>query len=697
MLFSRSWLAGYADLPESAEELAERLTLAGFNVEGIERRAEDVVLDVDVTTNRPDCMNHLGLAREIAALFRCELRPPAIAAAPAAPLGLAAVEVDSFADCPRYAARAVAGVRVGPSPSWLAARLAAIGLRPINNIVDVTNYVLFELGQPLHAFDLDRLARARVVVRRAGEGEALVTLDGEERRLDAEVLVIADARRAVALAGIMGGRATEVSASTVNVLLESAHFDRALVRRAAKRLGMHTDASHRFERGTDPEICLEAATRAAELIVQVAGGEVAAGAVDRRPPQGPARLWGRASLARLSTLAGTPLSPAAVERPLAALGFGVRRLAEGEWEIEIPSWRRYDFLPARPDGHAYEADLCEEVLRIHGYDRVPSRLPALAGTDSGTCEAHRQRYRVKRHLAACGFAEAMNYAFQAAAADEAFPMPAEGAPVALANPLSERLAVMRRSLVPGLVESARFNLRRGAASVRLFEVGSAFFAGGPVLPPREVELVALAAGGTLGSPWERTRDLDLFDLKGAVESLGAAFGVAFRFAPAALQGAVAGTAAEIRAGDGESRAVGWLGRVNDPQLRFPLFVAQVEAAALAQPAADRLVELPSRFPAVEADLTLTHSAGVRWAEIEQAIREIAPADLAAFGLKDRYRGEGVPGEAVNTTIFFVFNASDRSLTQEEVNLRHGALARELGRRFGWPERPERTADRPEER
>jgi phenylalanyl-tRNA synthetase beta chain len=273
MLFSRNWLAEYVDLP-ATQELAERLTFAGLNVEGLEEKDGDVLLNIEVTTNRPDCMNHCGLAREIAVLCETPLRrPPGRPAEGPEPVtSAAAVEIEDLEGCPRYVARVLRGVRVGPSPDWLRERLEAIGQRSINNVVDVTNFVLWETGQPLHAFDLAKLGGLRVpqiIVRRARAGETLTTLDGQARELTPEMLVIADAERPVALAGVMGGADSEVTDATVDVLLESAHFDRRRVRKASKAFGLHTDASHRFERGSDPEGCLEAADRAARLIAEL--------------------------------------------------------------------------------------------------------------------------------------------------------------------------------------------------------------------------------------------------------------------------------------------------------------------------------------------------------------------------------------------------------------------------------------------
>ena len=518
----------------------------------------------------------------------------------------------------------------------------------------------------------------------------MTTLDGVERELTEDMLVIADDRGATALAGVMGGAASEVTAATAEVLLESAYFDRKTVRRAARRLGLHTDASHRFERGSDPECCLEAANRAAILLAEVSGGEVLSGAIDVRAemPKWPPR--GFLDLGRLNAFAGLEIPRNEVNRRLAGLGFKLRTLDDGVWEVTVPSWRYFDFEP-REDGKVYPADLYEEVLRHYGYEKIPPALPALPGADPQKTRGPLLRRRVRDHLAACGYAEAINFAFVDPAADAAFPSLAPGAePLAIANALSERYSVMRRSLVPGLVESARFNQRRGLSAVRLFEVGRVFFPAPPDAEPErddapplplQPETVALVCGGRYGTPWDRAVELDLFDLKGVVESLAETYGVRLVARPARLPGLLDGTAAELFAA-GTDEPVGFFGRAEQEE-PYPLYVAELAMAALHSGDLSLAVELPSRFPGVPVDLTLTHSLAVLWEEIDGTIRELAPPDLVACRLKDRYRGPGVPDGAVNTTISFLYTARDRSLTQDEVNERQGALAAELERRFGF--------------
>jgi phenylalanyl-tRNA synthetase beta chain len=692
VLFSLEWLRQYVDLPEAAQAIAETLTSVGLAVEGIERRSDDVLLDVDVTTNRAVAMNHFGIARELAVKLDRRLSSPAG--------DLAESGADTRADvtitledprCLRYAARVVRGVRVGPSPEWLRRRLESIGHRPINNVVDVTNFVLWETGQPLHAFDLDKLRRlqgggqSEVRVRAARPGEKVVTLDGVERALAPGMLVIADARRVIALAGVMGGLDTEVDGETRNVLLESAHFDRQAVRAVTSALAMTTDASHRFERGADPGGCAAAAARAAQLLAELAGGEVAPAPIDERSPW-PA-TWpprGELELSRLSALAGLDIPAAEVERILPGLGFALESRGADRWLVTVPSWRYYDF-PAMaeslrgPEGeNVEEADLFEEVIRQVGFDAVPAALPAIAGPDAGANPGHARRGRVRDVLAAAGFAEAIHYAFHSEAADRQFDW--QGAavpPLRLVNPLSVDYVAMRRSLLPNLVEGARLNFRRGAAASRLFEIGH-LFPGGEA---SEQDALALVASGVPGSEWERASKIDLFDLKGAVESLGEALGVALEFRAVAVTGLVAGTAAQILL---RGSVVGVLGQVSGDDAA-PLFAAELLLEAFPAQRPVETVRVPSRFPGIAMDLTFTHALSVEWAEIAAAVREQAPADLESFGLRVRYQGEGVPAGAVNTTLAFYYASAERSLTQAEVNERHLAVREVLERRFGWRE------------
>jgi phenylalanyl-tRNA synthetase beta chain len=697
MEFLLSWLT---DAVEEAKRLApgeigRRLTAVGMAVEGVREIASadgaaDHVLDVDVTSNRPDAMCHSGLARELAVALGSPLRRPDIPffESLSSEGRTGKVVLEDPEGCPRYVARVIRGVKVGPSPAWLRGRLEAIGSRSINNVVDATNYVLWEMGQPLHAFDLETIPGGEIRVRRARAGERLTTLDGRERSLDPEILVIADRERAIALAGVMGGLATEVTARTSDVLLESAHFDRKRIRIGAKRLALHTDASHRFERGADFDVCDEASRRCAALIVEVAGGRVEEPAVDavaRRPESVRWTLDGAA----LDRFAGIAIADAEIEGILAGLGFAPRREAgERRWSGTVPAWRAVDFEPRRtgPDaGRAYPQDLFEEVLRHVGYDRVPATLPTLGGVDAGANPEHERAGRARDLFAGLGYAEAIHYAFQPAEWDARYPaLAADGEPLALANPLSDRYAVLRRSLVPNLVAATEGNANRGAGGVRLFEVGHLFPGG----ESAELEAIGWVAGGGQGGAWDALPELDLFHVKGAGEALLEAMGaVDLAAAASELPGVVPGTGAHWR--DARGEVVGWFGRVAAPEVPFPLFAAELLLDRLPVAATKRGVVAPPRLPGIAADLTLTHALDLAWSELARALDALAEPPLVGFRLKERYRGAGVPDGAVATTITFDYHGGERTLTQDEVNARQAELAAELARRFAWAPAEER--------
>jgi phenylalanyl-tRNA synthetase beta chain len=673
-----SWLRDQLDGAPDADTLAARLTGLGFLVEVREPVGDDEAWDVEITTNRPDAMNHRGLAREAAAAGAGTLKPLTAVLDETGPPagGSARVRVEDAAGCPRYCARVIRGVRVAPSPAWLAERLERCGVRPINNVVDATNYVLLELGQPLHAFDLARLAGSEIVVRRARPGEPLATLDGVARTLTVDDLVIADRDRAVALAGVMGGADSEIGPATTDVLLESATFDPLVVRRTARRHGLSTEASFRFERGADRAMARTAADIAAALIVQLAGGEVAAGVLDSAPRLPEPRTIAF-SLARLSAFTGCAVPGGFTLRVLAALGCEPN--AHGDRvSCTVPTWR-VDLELAE--------DLYEEVLRHFGYNNVPSRLPALAGEAGARLGSWPLTERARQALAAVGAAEAFTYSFVAAeteAATARSPLAAGGAPVAVANPLSARMAVMRRSLLAGLVEAAAGNQRRGAERVLLGEVGRAFFAEGAKV--REEERLALALAGAVG-PWDAPRPADFLELRGLVEGVLAGLGLAAAgWRPTDAAVLAAGTGAEIVL---DGRVVGIAGRVADDvaallEVPAALWVAEIDLGAAAA-APTVAFAPPPRHPAVVADLTVRHRLDLAYERLAAAVRAAAPAWLESVTPVVRYQGEGVGPDEVKTTVRLTYRHPERSLTQDEVNAAHfavmDALARQLGVSF----------------
>ena len=672
MKFDLGWLNDLLDGAPEADTLAERLTACGLLVETRDPIDGSEVWDVEVTTNRPDAMNHRGLAREAAVATGAGLRPLAVDLRQTEQdaAELAAVQIDEPELCPRYVARVVRGVTIVESPDWLARRLEACGVRPINAVVDATNYVLLELGQPLHAFDLEKLAGRRIVVRKGAPGESLTTLDGETRKLDPSMLVIADDNRAVALAGIMGGADTEIGGDTTDILIESAHFDALSVRRTARRLGMHTEASHRFERGADPEMAPIACDAAAALIAELCGGTVCRGRIDAYPqPWTPTEK--EFSLAELSAFAGLQIVDSEAVRILDGLEFEPR--TDGDRVVVTPPSYRVD-IDVVPD-------LYEEVIRHVGYDAVPSRLPVLP-TPPGHRNPSWELVDRGREAAVCaGLTEVMTYSFIGDEDDllvNEWPL-VPGGQLPLDNPLAVTQNTMRRSLLPGLLAAARETLNRGERSLAIFEVGRVFWANGEATdeaPRLAVVLAGLADGD---------RPVDFGDLKGKVAETmdrtgfetvswtrgGAPWLDESEGAVLTIDGAVVSCAGLLDTALGER----W-------ELRQPVYVAELDlSAAPASPPMVSFKALP-RFPAVAADMTVEHDADLPYATLQQTVTELAGSDVESVDLVDRYTGEGLTDGTVRTTLRLVYRNQERSLTQEEVNADQDDLRNRLRERLG---------------
>ncbi len=549
-------------------------------------------------------------------------------------------------------------------------------MRPINAVVDATNLVLLELGQPLHAFDLDTLAGRRIVVRRARSGERLTTIDGAERELTSDMLVIADSERAVALAGIMGGADTEISESTRDVLLESAHFDPLSVRRTARALGMHTEASHRFERGADPEMAATACDVAAALIAKLAGGTVCPGRIDAHPrPRTPGTV--ELTVDGVSRFAGLAIDRAKVLGILDGLGFAPE-VSGDRIRCTVPSWR-VDVERT--------ADLYEEVIRHVGYDAVPSELPVLSTSPGERSPGWRLVDRARDAAVAAGLTEIVTYSFIDTAADElATGAPLEpGSPLPLENPLARTQATMRRSLLPGLLTALRDALNQGERSLAVFEQGRVFWlAGGE---PAESERLAIAVTGVTGA-WDRSEPVRFAALKGIVDA------VAARAPMPALEWRRGGTPwLDEREGavlvEPGGRVVGFAGLVagavaDHLELRQAVYAAELDLAAAVEPVRPHFEPLP-RFPAVTADMTVEHQSELTFADLEQAAQTAAGALVERLDLVARYEGGDLAPGMVRTTLRAVYRHGERSLTQDEVNAEQdalrGRLAEQLGVRF----------------
>ncbi|GAB6195277.1 phenylalanine--tRNA ligase subunit beta [Lysobacter xanthus] len=633
----------------------------------------DASIEIKLTPNRADCFSVRGIAFDVAAATGAQVAPLDIAPVPAETTSTLAVELDAGADAPRYCGRVIEGVDAArPTPAWMAERLRRSGIRPVSFLVDVTQYVMIELGQPMHAFDRATL-RGPVGVRAARDGESLKLLDGRDAALDAQFLVVTDADRPVALAGLMGGHDTRVTDGTRDVFLESAHFAPSAIIGRGRRLGLHTDASHRFERGVDPALPRTAIEYATRLILDVAGGRpgpVVEAALDEHLPR-PAAIGLRRD--RLARLLGTQVADAEVGRILGALGLQVETVADG-WRVTPPS-RRFDL--------AIEEDLVEEVARIHGYDAVPATLPSGVVPLAPASETRVDAAHLRRAMAVRDYLEAINYAFVDAAWLDAWSLQ-DGA-VALANPLSAELAVMRTSLLPGLAAALGRNAARQQPRVRLFELGNVFHAAGEGEMPRHTQRVAaVACGDVAGEQWSgASRPVGFHDLKGDLESLAAVSGARLTFERSTRPWGHPGRSADVLLG---GRVVGWIGQLH-PRLQqaigldVDVVAFEVDLDAVQRRALPK-AEALSRYPSVRRDLAFVVADSVPWSALEAAVRGAAGPSLRDLVLFDVYRGKGVETGFKSVAMGLILQEKTRTLTDRDVDAVVGDVVAELQREHG---------------
>jgi len=663
MKVSLNWLTDYVDVSAvPVRELAEALTRIGLCCDEIIETDADVVLDLEVTANRPDCLGHIGVAREAAAALGLALTLPDLSSIPAGETpaaDLAAVDVLDPDLCPRYTARVITGVTVGPSPAWMVERLEAVGLRGINNVVDATNYVLLEYSQPLHAFDHDRLAEHRIVVRRGRAGEELLSIDQTRCTLNDGMLVIADAAEPVALAGIMGGLDSEVGASTVNVLIEAAQFDPLVTRTTARALSLMTEASYRFERGIDPVGVDAASLRACQLIIRMGGGRLAPGLVDVwAAPHAAATV--RLRTARCRALLGIDVPDDTQAAILDRLGLSAK-LADGVVTCAIP--------PHRPD-LTREADLIEEVARLHGYEKVPTRR-TVAHPVVGVSRDDAARNAVREVLSAAGFDEAITFAFVDDAEAALFGFDA----VVRADPTVRRTNnVLRPTLLPSLLRASKHNQDVGNDDVNLYEIAAVFPRGAGDLPD---EAVALSMA---------TRR-DLAVVRGALEAVVAhvAPSATLEIFPSPAAGLAEGASAQVRI---DAADAGVIGMASPEVLDFygletPHAVASVRTDPLLAKAGDVRTYRPlPRLPAIRRDLSLTVDEAVTWAELDRAIRDGNDPMLEAVAYVGTYRGRQVAKGRKSVTICLTYRRGDETLRHETVNTKVDALVAALAERLG---------------
>jgi phenylalanyl-tRNA synthetase beta chain len=668
MKISPEWIRDFVSPSASNREVAEALTVSGIAIEGYFGQGADETWEAEITTNRVDAMNHYGVAREVSAIYNVDLKPLSVTLSEHGPANIA-IQIEDAEGCARYTARVVRGVKIAPSPAHIAHRLELVEQRSISNIADASNYVLNEIGQPTHAFDLDTMEGGRIIVRRARAGETLTTLDGIERKLLPEDLVIADAVKPVALAGVMGGEATMITERTKNVLIESAWFDPVSIRRTARRLGMHTDASHRYERGADRGITRLAALRVAQLILASAGGELSeeVDVIARSIPQPQIKL----ASSEVKRILGVSIPGAEIARILRRLGFsvelypggpfppapGMTAEEENEFTVTVPTWR----LDVER-----EIDLIEEVARIYSYLKIPDTLPSFAGGVVELPNARKQS-ELRNRLLALGYNESLCSTFIPQEDARAF---ATTDPVRIANPLSEEAATMRTTLVPGLLQQVAYNLNRGNTDVRLFEAGHVYSMQGEQVDEHN-SLALIATGGSAAvDVHTKPAPLNFFHLKGDVEQLLAVFeglGLAFdRQLPAWLH---PGRSARAHFG-GKTLVI--FGQLHPEvaaarKLKQDVFIAEVFVEELYRLALRQPAYTPvSKYPAVDRDFSVALSDGVEFESIRQKLAALGIAELTAIIPAEVFRGGSLAARTYSFLLRVRFQSSERTLRDDEV-------------------------------
>jgi phenylalanyl-tRNA synthetase beta chain len=668
-----NWLKDFVDVTATPQELASRLALSGTNIGGVENGAHGAVIEAEVSSNRPDCLGHLGIAREVGAIFKLPVKPvlPKPAESTAKASDAVKVEIQAPDLCGRFTARVIRNVKIQPSPKWLKDRLESSGVASISNVVDVSNYVMLELGHPLHTFDYDKVRDHKIVVRKARPGEKIRTLDGIERQLDPNLCMISDGdgSRAVGIGGIMGGAETEISFSTKNVLIECAWFEPVAVRRAARFLKLHTEASTRFGRGADPEMAELASRRAAELILQIAGGELLSGVMDIHPSKR-ARKKIRVTRAEMLRVMGADVPDKEVESSLSALGFAPVRIdqnrgAEGSilaaWECTQPSWR------AEVER---EIDLIEEIARIYGLDKFPPRLPA-ARQGAARLPHYEAETRLRERLIGLGYREILTIPHVAEERDALF-RPEGAAPARLSNPLSEEASVLRSNGLVTMAAALEWNLNHGQRNVRLFEIGRHYHLNGSDSVETPVLTLGATGEGRQKNLYEPSREFSFADLKGDLDSIGALAG-SFEWhegGPAWLHPARRG---RLQLRSNEIGAAGQLARQVAEKFKFrqDVFLAEFAldpfcTAVRAVKEARRYEPLP-RFPGVERDFSLLLPDGTHFSSVVNTIQALNISEISGIQAADLFRGKNVPAGKYSLLVRITFQSREATLTDAQIS------------------------------
>ncbi len=681
MKISYNWLKDLIEIDKKPLELAEQLTSIGLELDGYHETADDTIFDIEVTSNRGDCLSHLGVAREIGAISESRVRSPKSKVQKPEIEDQNLVTIDDADLCRRFTARIVRNVKIGESPEWLKKRLAAIGERPINNVADITNYVMHELGQPMHAFDLDKLAENRIVVRRAKNGEVIKTLDEVERKLDETMLAICDAEKPVAIGGVMGGFDSGISEETTNVLIEVAYFDRDNIRQTSRKLNLTTEASYHFERGVDIENLIRASNRAAELICELAGGEIGE-FVDVYPTKFvPNEIESKDISSAVKRLSGLEIETEKCLQILDSLGIKSANPNQNSAIFTAPTWR-HDL--------AIEEDLVEEIVRVYGYNKIGEELPG--ATEAGGYQPNEMRKKLLRRMFAVGgFDEAISYSFIDTKYDGKFDLipgfvdeNADEKFITLTDAVIEGSIRMRPTLLPELVKAVRVNFNHKIQNIKLFEIGKVFAASNVENDlPRERELLAIVLTGNeiYQNKAMPVRELDFFDAKGAIESAFSALNLSeAEFAAKDFKHLNKGQSAEILFG---GNAVGSIGKLSDEisaeyKFKQPIFVAEIDLQSLLESKQNAVAYFPlPKFPAIVRDVSLVAKRDVSFADLRKAIENQNFELLQNIRFVDVYEGKGVSGNERSITIRLEYRSPERTLFEDEIEKIHNEILQNL--------------------
>lgn len=674
MKINYTWLKDYIDTALSAEKAAEALTMAGLTVESIRKATDGDILEIEVTSNRPDWLSYVGVARELAAVAGGKLKLPKVKPLPAEKLTDVKITIEDKTLCPRYTARVIRNVKVSASPDWLKKKIESMGLRSVNNIVDITNFCLFETGEPLHAFDLDKIAGSEIIVRKAKPGEKITTIDGVSRELTGSMLVIADKDKPVAVAGVMGGTNTEVTSDTKNILLEAASFDQISIRRTARVLAISTDSSYRFERKVDLNNIVHSSDRAVSLIQEEALGQVC-GFQDIGKKETHEKTV-TLRLARLSAILGTDIPPAKIKKIVTSLGLKILSSSDGVLKMKPPAFR-CDLTA--------EVDIIEEVARVYGYDKIPSTIPDAVEQDMDIPRDIAAEKKIREVLTGLGACEIITYSLlgknilNMALAGDADSM------AEIKNPLSAEQEIMRPCLMPGMLQAILWNVNRRSKDLRLFELGKIYAktSGGHFI---EEKMLSIGIAGEVSTWMESARKLGFFDLKGCVETVAEELGVgglAFQrarnniFSPSSaatieLDGRKVGTAGEV------AKSI-----LNNFGIKETVYFCEISLDAICKAAKlkKEFHEL-SNHPSAFRDISIVVAKEIMNADLASAAKNAAGQILKEVKLVDKYTGKQIPDGKISLTYRLEYADPSRTLEEKEVSSAHANILRALGEKYG---------------